>query len=56
MELKAQPWGTSALFAGMDGDDRLDLFVCNYVEFGPKPQPQLCRRGEKKILTSCPPF
>ena len=51
--LKTQPWGTSAAWAeSVPGSGRLDLFVANYAEFGPK-SPQLCRtRG---ILTSCAP-
>src|SRR5688500_2256603 len=37
-----QPWGTAASFADVDGDGRLDLFVGNYVKFGPNTEPRLC--------------
>lgn len=53
--LKPQPFGASALFHDLDNDGRLDLLVCNYVEFGPETEPQLCKRGPKNIPTSCPP-
>ena len=54
--LKPQPWGTSCAFAEtVPGSGRLDLFVCNYLAFGPDPQkyPQLCLiRGR---MTACGP-
>src|SRR5207248_9110413 len=34
--ISPQPWGTSCSFADLDGDGYLDLFVCNYVAFGPR--------------------
>ncbi len=37
-----QPWGTSCTFVDVDGDGKLDLYICNYVVFGPDTQPQLC--------------
>ncbi|HEV2471909.1 MAG TPA: VCBS repeat-containing protein, partial [Chthonomonadales bacterium] len=40
--LKPQPWGTSAIFYDFDNDGRLDLYVGNYVAFGPHTNPQLC--------------
>lgn len=54
--LKPQPWGTSCAFVEtVPGSGRLDLFVDNYVAFGPDPQKyhQFCfARGLK---TSCGP-
>jgi enediyne biosynthesis protein E4 len=49
--LKPQPWGTSCGFSDLDGDGLLDLFLCNYVEFGPDPSryPQRCEP------MACPP-
>jgi hypothetical protein len=49
----AQPWATSAVFTDIDNDGRLDLYVCNYVDFGPTTDPQLCRAGD--LMTSCGP-
>src|SRR5687768_2021406 len=37
-----QPWATAASFVDVDGDGRLDLFVGNYVKFGPNTEPRLC--------------
>ena len=55
-----QPWGTSATFADLDDDGRLDLFVCNYVQFSPTTKPQLCYfpmadNKNEKLLSSCGP-
>jgi hypothetical protein len=51
--LKPQPWGTSCAFAEtIPGSGRLDLYVGNYVRFGPE-QPQLCT--ESGVQTSCGP-
>jgi hypothetical protein len=50
--MQPQPWGTSCGFADLDGDGYLDLYVANYVEFGPKKQ-QLCY--QQGVLTSCGP-
>ena len=48
-----QPWGTSCAFVDADGDGRLDLYICNYVNFGPTTQPQLC--SVDGTLTACGP-
>jgi hypothetical protein len=37
-----QPWSSSASFTDIDGDGKLDLYICNYVRFGPTTTPQLC--------------
>jgi hypothetical protein len=47
------PWGTSATLFDADGDGRLDLYVCNYVDFGPETNPQLCKYGEQ--MSACGP-
>lgn len=51
--LPAQPWGTSCAFVDIDGDGWLDLFVGNYVVFGPDTKPQLC--DNSGIPSSCGP-
>jgi hypothetical protein len=38
----------------VDNDGLLDLFICNYVQFGPDTDPQLCK-GSTGELTSCGP-
>jgi hypothetical protein len=51
--IQPQPWGTSAAFAEtVPGSGRLDLYICNYVAFGPDTE-QLCL--EKGRMTSCGP-
>lgn len=53
--LKPQPWGTSCAFAEtVPGSRRLDLYVGNYVDFGPDTDPQLC--DEHGELSSCGPL
>lgn len=51
--LRAQPWSTSAAFAETSPGGRLDLYVANYVRFGPNVEPQLCL--ENRVVTSCGP-
>jgi hypothetical protein len=51
--LTPQPWATSATFFDADADGRLDLYVGNYVEFGPRTSPQLC--NDRGIMTGCGP-
>lgn len=52
--LKPEPWATSSAFVEtVPGSGRLDLYVCNYVIFGPRTDPQLC--NEHDVMTSCGP-
>jgi enediyne biosynthesis protein E4 len=51
--LPVVPWGTSATFFDADGDGKLDLYVCNYVDFGPQTKPQLCKDHE--VMSACGP-
>jgi enediyne biosynthesis protein E4 len=51
--IAAQPWGTSAAFVDVDNDGKLDLFIGNYVDFGPKTVPQLCPLAGH--MTGCGP-
>jgi hypothetical protein len=48
-----QPWGTSASFADIDCDGKLDLYICDYVDFGPQTIPQFC--GQGPLATACSP-
>jgi len=48
-----QPWATTATFFDANRDGHLDLYVGNYVQFGPDTDPQLCASGD--IKTSCGP-
>ncbi|CCW35383.1 hypothetical protein CTKA_02533 [Chthonomonas calidirosea] len=48
-----QPWGTSAAWVPLTNDGLLDLFIGNYVEFGPHTDPQLCNNAGK--MTACGP-
>jgi hypothetical protein len=48
-----QPWGTSCTFTDYDNDGKLDLYICNYVVYGPNTKTQLC--DFHGILSSCGP-
>src|SRR5262245_42344489 len=47
-------WATSAAWGDIDGDGRLDLYVCNYVEVDPA-RPLLCRDPHKGLYFQCSP-
>lgn len=51
--LEPQPWGSSCGFADLDEDGWLDLYITNYVTFGPEVEPQLCTFNG--IVTGCGP-
>jgi enediyne biosynthesis protein E4 len=50
--IKVPAWGSSASFADIDGDGRLDLFVGSYVQFDAH-SPQSC--PVNGVQTGCPP-
>jgi hypothetical protein len=50
--IRPQPWGSSAAFADIDGDGKLDLYICNYLKFGPS-SPQHCTLN--RHLAACGP-
>jgi len=50
--LKPQDWGSSCAWVDVDGDGKLDLFVGNYVHFGPESK-QLC--DYHGVLGACGP-
>ncbi|MDX1932292.1 MAG: CRTAC1 family protein [Capsulimonadales bacterium] len=49
----SMPWATAAAFGDLDADGNLDLYIGNYVKFGPETKPQLCQ--QKGITTACAP-
>jgi enediyne biosynthesis protein E4 len=51
--LKPQPWGTSAAWVQTTKDGKLDLYIGNYVVFGPSTKPQSCQANGWGIV--CPP-
>jgi enediyne biosynthesis protein E4 len=51
--LAPQPWGSSCAFLDAEGDEKLDLYVGNYVQFGIKTEPQLC--DYHGVRASCGP-
>ena len=52
--LRPQPWGTACAFAEIvPGSGRLDLFVGNYVAFGPRTVPQMC--PWQGVMVACGP-
>ncbi|HEV2471770.1 MAG TPA: VCBS repeat-containing protein, partial [Chthonomonadales bacterium] len=48
-----QPWATSAAFVDVNNDGLLDLFICDYVKFGPHTKPQLC--PYTGLMSACGP-
>ncbi|HLJ55748.1 MAG TPA: CRTAC1 family protein [Chthonomonadaceae bacterium] len=50
-------WTTSAAWADVDGDGRLDLYVCRYIQFDPASK-QFCRQKAldgASLEMACPP-
>ncbi len=43
-------WGTSARFGDLDGDEDLDLYVCNYLEFDFDAPPQRAKYKGQSVL------
>ena len=53
-KLENPHWGTSCAWGDLDGDGKLDLYVCNYVVSDPL-KPLLCTDGNKAIPVACNP-
>lgn len=47
-------WGTSCAWGDLDGDGRLDLYICNYCEVDLDRYPP-CENADKKAFYICPP-
>jgi hypothetical protein len=49
-------WSTSAAFGDLDGDDDLDLYVANYLEFDPKRPPSRAGKVFKGVSVMAGPL
>jgi enediyne biosynthesis protein E4 len=51
--IKPQPWGTSAAWIDADNDGKLDLYIGDYIDFGPETKPRLCPYDN--VMGACAP-